>query len=225
MNVRDSTGECQLCGVELEPTAMTKHLAECLEQYRMEVGPAEERTNRGYQIAFQVTRAPMYWIHLHARSDAILAQIDALLRDLWMEDRQKESRFRIGRNVYSSERPAEPTPGNLKGDLSIPLEEIVENDVPFTYTYDMEQTTEVEGRVVDRRYILPDQPETPVRLLARNTPPSLPCACGSDATWICSACFDRGDGGLLCEACAEEHSCPEKHLSELSNTPRALVTD
>jgi hypothetical protein len=221
----ESTGRCQLCGAEVEPGSMRKHLTGCIEEYRYEVIGRDDDSDpiAGYHLAFQAKRAPVYWLHVLARADATLAQLDSLLRDAWMEDRSKHSRFVIGNSVYSSEPPTSVTPTNRQGDMSVELQEVVEND-QFEYAYDLELTTKLEGRTIDQRNILPDRRETPVRLIARNDPPDIPCQCGSVAQILCPRCSE-GAAGWICEACAGDHDCFDDGAtpSRIENTPRAIV--
>ncbi len=223
MNVKDTTGTCQLCGVELKPREMTDHLADCIESYRYEVGRDEDRGDNGYHLAVHSTRAPMFWLHLLVRSDAHLSHLDAFLRDVWMEDRSKPSRFVIGNGVYASEPSAGAGPREMQNDMGVELHEAVETDIPFQYTYDREQTTELEARVVARRNVLPDQQQTPVRLLARNDLPAIPCRCGDRADLLCPACAE-GPDGWLCPSCADDHTCEgAAEIVEIENSPRAIA--
>lgn len=221
----ESTGTCQLCGAEVEAGSMRKHLTGCIEEYRYEVIGRDDGSDpiAGYHLAFQAKRAPVYWFHVLARADATLAQLDSFIRDAWMEDRSKHSRFVIGNSVYSSEPPTSVTPSNLQGDMSGELQEVVEHD-QFEYAYDLESTTELEGRTIDRRNILPDRCETPVRLIARNDPPEIPCGCGAEAEVVCPKCSE-GPEGWLCEDCADDHACfdGETAPSRIENTPRAIL--
>lgn len=225
LSMSESIGECQLCGVETTPKEMTKHLAGCVEEYRYEViGRDDAEPVSGYHLAFQAARAPMFWLHVLVRADATLAQLDSFLRDAWMEDRSTHSRFVIGTNVYSSEPTSTATPSNLQGDMSVTLREVVEADVPFEYSYALEASTEVEVRAIARRNVLPDRPETPVRLLARNQLPSIPCSCGGLAEFICPKCAE-GPYGWICGECVDDHECFEGELepARIENTPRALA--
>jgi hypothetical protein len=223
MNVKDTTGTCQLCGVELKTTNMTKHLAECVEAYRHEVGRDEERGDNGYHLGVHSTRAPMFWLHLLVRSDARLSHLDSYLRDVWMEDRDKQSRFIIGNGIFASEPSLGGGPMQTENDMSAELHEVLDADVPFQYTYDLEQTTELEARVVARRNVLPDQEETPVRLLARNELPAIPCQCGDEAEYLCPNCAE-GPEGWLCEVCAGDHDCgTDAEIVEIANSPRAIA--
>lgn len=216
-------GRCTLCEVELDSTRMAEHLPECIEQYRQEVGGAEELPPRAYHVAVQASRAPMYWFQLLIREDAALQQLDSLLRDVWMEARDRSSRFIVGDDVYTSERLLDPRPGSLAKDFSPPVSEVFDSDKPFEYHYDLESTTQVEARVVGATHMLSDRPETPVRMLARNLPPEIPCSCGRNATLYCAECAGIVDG-LLCEVCAADHDCrADDHYPELNNTPRALA--
>jgi len=203
---------------------MRKHLTGCIEEYRYEViGRDDREPIPGYHLAIQAERAPVYWLHLLARADAQLSHLDSFLRDAWMEDRSTHSRFVVGTSVYSSRAPTSASPSSLQSDMSIELREVLENDVEFEYAYDLEATTELEGRAIDQRNILPDQRETPVRLIARNEPPEIPCTCGSSAEFFCPNCAE-GPEGWLCSDCADEHACFGGSIerSPIQNTPRAL---
>jgi hypothetical protein len=224
MSVRESTGECRLCGTETDPSSMAKHLAGCIEEYRYEVGREEDRDAPGYHIAFQSKRAPMYWVHILCRADASLGHVDAFLRDLWMEGRDKKSRFYVGTKIFGSTPSRPSSPADIERDMSIPLDEVLEDDVPLEYAYDLDSATELEGRVIDRVHVLPDQKETPVRLLARNEPPEIPCACGNPADYLCPT-HASGPDGWLCVDCVDEHGCfdSREEYSKIRNTPRAIV--
>jgi hypothetical protein len=227
MKTNRQIGTCSLCNVELEPTAMADHLPECIEEYRRESGGHDEDyPPKAYQIVFQSDRAPMYWMHLLVHDETTLGQLDSCLRDVWLEGRDAHSRFVIGRNVYSESEPTERAPIQQQGDFSTPIYEAFEGEEPFEYAYDLEETTELTGRVVQSTYVLPDQPSTPIRLLARNLPPEIPCRCGAQADVLCPTCVDAGDrGGCLCFDCAESHDCRARaeDYPSIENTPRALV--
>lgn len=222
MKSHKQPGVCELCGVELPASEMTRHLGECIEDYRYDVGREEERGPQGYHVAFQSVRAPLFWIQVLADASGRLAHLDAFLRDVWMESPNRYSRFEIGTDVYSSEPTAGEGPSSLEGDLSVNLREVLETDAPFRYAYDREATTEIEGRVVAKRTVLPDDDDSPVRLLARNRPPTIPCACGAEAEFVCPACAD-GPEGWMCEDCADDHPC-RGTPAPIRNTPRATVS-
>lgn len=224
---RRQEGTCTLCGTELRLRQMREHLNECAEEYRREVGPLDDDIPPDtYELAFQSDRAPFYWLILQVRKDATLKHVDTFLRDIWM-GREESSRFVLAANVFSSNTGSSvggPDVGRSVGDLSVTWEEVVNVDEPFDYAYGREGATELTGRVVTERPALPDQPDTPVRLLARNNAPDIPCECGRNATRLCPECSDDRSG-WLCSECAEDHDCrpSAEAYPEIENSPRAAV--
>ncbi|MFB6263435.1 MAG: hypothetical protein ABEL76_07405 [Bradymonadaceae bacterium] len=215
-------GTCELCGVELSATDMTDHLPECIEHFRREFGPIEDEDQTAYVVAFHSDRAPLFWLRLLVRGDARLAQIDAVLRELWMEENGQHSRFVVGSDVYTSGDPTELQRVAVTGDLSPQMDEVFPSDEPFEYHYDLGATTELTGRVTNSTLILPDAPDESVRLLARNNPPEIPCACGRRARYVCPECADDREG-WFCGVCAEDHPCrsADDGYPPIGNSPRA----
>ncbi len=63
----------------------------------------------------------------------------------------------------------------------------------------------------------------PIQILARNTPPIIPCeVCGEPATSLSTQCIYE-DKGCLCDACAKNHTCGEEMLLPVVNSPRVGV--
>jgi hypothetical protein len=85
-------------------------------------------------------------------------------------------------------------------------------------TYDFGTTTELRLRVVAERHGARSQEA--VQLLARNTPPVIPCAAGGkEATQVCTECLYEGQG-WLCDACVLEHACGDDMLLPVVHAPR-----
>jgi hypothetical protein len=64
-----------------------------------------------------------------------------------------------------------------------------------------------------------------VRLLARNTPPSWPCAiCGELAIKICTFCYTGGGNPFVCRKHVRQHACGETDgFMPVVNSPRMGV--
>jgi len=63
----------------------------------------------------------------------------------------------------------------------------------------------------------------PIQILARNTPPIIPCdVCGELATSLYTQCIYE-DKGCLCDTCAKNHTCGEEMLLPVVNSPRVGV--
>ena len=104
---RVSRGMCQLCGHEFAKNAMTRHLEKC----RGETAAKESARNgqgqpaRFLHLLVEGRDLPEYWLHLDARADATLADLDDLLRRTWLECCGHLSAFNVGRDRYRWEPP------------------------------------------------------------------------------------------------------------------------
>ena len=85
------SGKCLLCGFEGDKRALTRHLEECASKLdgKGRVGPL-------VRLRFEAANDPRYWIYVDARADATLAQLDRLLRDVWLECCGHMSAFEVG---------------------------------------------------------------------------------------------------------------------------------
>jgi hypothetical protein len=142
-------------------------------------------------------------MHLAARADAKLSNLDAFLRAAWLECCGHLSEFKLARR--GDELGMQTRLGNL-----------LRPGMSFFYAYDFGSTTELTLRVVAE---MADMPEgKPVQLLALNDAPSYDCSvCDKPAQVV-----DSGAGQLFCKACASEHA-DEDMLLPLVNSPRTGV--
>ena len=159
-------------------------------------------------LRFDAVGEPRYWLVLEARADAKLRQIDAMLRQLWLECCGHMSAFHVGRRELAmSAAPAIAfAPTGTKVD----------------YEYDFGSTTALTGELVGKRH--GSIGAQPVRLLARNEPLGWSCGeCPAPATTVCPYCVDGG-AGLFCDAHAvtHEHAAEEVYLPVV-NSPRMGV--
>ena len=182
---RVSRGTCHLCGQEFAKNAITRHLEKCR---------AEEKKAAPIKFLHLIIEGrdqPEYWLHLDARADAPLAELDSFLRGLWLECCGHLSAFNVGRDRFRWEPPGgfDDDENDFFGgldemfgmpkerSLDVALAEALPPGTTFTYEYDFGSTTELKGRVLSEQ-------EAPVRgqairLLARNTPPIILCdECG-----------------------------------------------
>ena len=211
-----SKGQCSLCGSTFAKSAMTKHLRSC----RQKEGNSETssggspRKARTFHLVVEGRHLPDYWMHLDVRADARLKMLDSVLREIWLECCGHMSAFTIGGQTYSVAPMAD------FGDKSMTarLCDVLSPGMKFFHDYDFGTTTHLALKVVsqEERQVKGG----PVRLLARNEPPSIPCmSCGKTATQVCTDCLWSG-GGWLCYECAAEHECGEEMLLPVVNSPR-----
>ncbi len=182
---------------------MGRHLTTC-------AGEHDSVGARRTIVQFRIDAAgePRYWLHVEARSDAPLNELDSLLRHVWLECCGHMSAFRVGRE----ELPVSARIGSTferKGRT-------------FSYEYDFGSTTRLTGQVLGIRQGCLGG--ATVRLLARNNPLEWKCAeCPRPATIICPFCL-YGGPSLFCEEHAQKHSCAsEEAYLPVVNSPRMGV--
>lgn len=88
------------------------------------------------------------------------------------------------------------------------------------YVYDFGSSTEL---VVSLSGSVEGGSGSPVRIVARNEPPSWPCdVCGQPATAVCAQCAYEGNG-FCCTEHGSDHDCGEEMLLPVVNSPRMGV--
>ena len=212
MEERTWEGECLLCNGTYGKRQMTKHLRECIKS--KVISEASPKT-RLVHIVVEGRYAPEYWLHLEAKANAELESLDSFLRDIWLECCGHMSAFRIEGEEYASGGPW-PELGD-KG-MGVRLGDVLKVGMKFEHEYDFGTTTHVALEVVSERQ--GEMKGKPIRLLARNEPPSILCElCGKPATQVCAQCIYEGKG-WLCDECAQEHECGEEMFLPVVNSPR-----
>jgi hypothetical protein len=196
-----SIGTCELCGVTNRKTAMTRHVIACAAEHDP-VGPAGPLV----QVRIEAAGAPDYWLHIEARGDAPLQQLDASLRAVWLECCGHMSAFRVGRREVSKRTSL----GSLAGGGM------------FDYEYDFGSTTALRGKLLGFRQGTAIRPA--VRVLARNAPLTWRCAeCTAGAVLLCPNCIDS-DSWLFCSRHASGHPCAAEDMwMPVVNSPRMGV--
>ncbi len=196
-----NAGKCELCGEEVPRAEMSRHLERCVPVHGAQGKPGEL-----VLLLFEAAGDPRYWIHVEARADAGLKQVDNLLRDVWLECCGHMSGFYVGREEL---------------DMRFKIGEVFRSkSLKFRHEYDFGSTTTLDGRVLGTRE--GSIGCAPVRLLARNDPPSWTCKkCKEPATVMCPLC---SDAELFCNAHASSHRhAREEAYLPVVNSPRMGV--
>lgn len=193
-----STGNCYICGAELGKTAMKNHI--------LKAHGGEDDGQDCCLLKIEDAYDKDYWLFVDIPLHKSLSDIDAFLREIWLECCGHMSAFH--------------TPGQSDIEKSRKLNSFSVSD-KLLHEYDFGSTTEtvitVMGTVRRKR-----QKEA-VRLLARNVPPQFTCEkCGSPAEYICIQCMYDMDNPLYCAECSEEHEHDEM-LLPVVNSPRMGV--
>jgi hypothetical protein len=212
-----SYGRCALCGKRTTKAAMTRHLEGC---------PADHEHSRGRPARLLHLRAedaysPLFWLDVEMKAKATLAELDAFLREIWLECCGHLSAFDIEGATYNvlpySGGP--PLGDPAERSMNVKLEDVVDVQTRFHHTYDFGTSTELKLRVVDEREGRIGR--EPLRILSRNEAPVWICAlCDQPATQICTYCMYELENPFYCEAHAEDHDCEEEALLPVVNSPR-----
>lgn len=216
---------CHLCQAVVRAGEGRSHVAACLDGL-VEGGPARVRGERGL-AAFHLVATGRgvggsYALHVEARADATLVDLDGVLRSTWVECCWHLSAFGVRGTEHVSDAAGASRPVD---GMDVRLDRVLEEGLSFRYVYDFGSPTALELEVVaarERTFLA-----GPVRVVARNEPPRVACgACGEgEAVELCFEEFDEyGGRQRLCAACAARHAkgCREEH-APWPNSPRAGV--
>ena len=215
-----SKGKCNLCGRTFGKSGMTKHLMSCIQKERASQVSSPGKKGREIKTLHLVVEGryrPAYWMHLEARSDATLEDLDLFLRHIWLECCGHMSAFTIQGHEYTSSGPF----GELldwQETMDIALGEVLSPGMKFEHEYDFGTTTHLKLKVVGENegHVVGEE----IRVLARNDPPPIMCqSCGKEATKVCRQCLWSG-AGWLCDECARKHECGEDMFLPVVNSPR-----
>jgi hypothetical protein len=196
MSTIQTTGTCLACRERFSGQAIARHLGSC------------PKRPGGTFPAFDLrAQAGPYWLYLQASAKATLKDLDALLRETWVECCGHLSAFDIGGKRYQA-------------DMGVPLERVLRPGLKFGYEYDFGSTTELDLQVLGERQGA--RGGRAITILARNDPPEIPCEeCkreGAHAKNICTECQIA-----ICGPCGKKHDCDEDMRLPLVNSPRAGV--
>jgi hypothetical protein len=212
-----SYGRCALCGKRTTKAAMTRHLKRCSANHE----PSRGRPTRLFHVRVEDAYSPIFWLDLEMKAKATLAELDAFLREIWLECCVHLSAFDIEGTTYNvlpySGGP--PVGDPAERSMNVKLEDVLDVQTRFHHTYDFGTSTELKLRVLSEREGRIGR--EPLRILSRNETPVWTCAlCDQPATQICTYCMYEQENPFYCEAHAEDHDCEEEMLLPVVNSPR-----
>jgi hypothetical protein len=222
MTKQVSKGTCLLCKGEFSKATIARHLEACQRRANEEAvsaGKKPGRQTKTFHLVVEGHDLPMYWMHLQVSAGATLTDLDQFLREIWLECCGHLSAFEIGKQRYSSGAGlfADWEVGEKK--MRVRLDKVLSPGLTFFHEYDFGTPTELRLKVLAEEGREAKGP--PIQVLARNTPPLIPCGgCGKPATRVCSQCV-YDEQGWLCDTCAERHACGEDMFLPVVNSPRA----
>lgn len=187
---------CNLCDKEYAPKGIKRHLNSCIEKH---CGHKKE------ELLYLVIKSHYsdYFLHISIKSHARLADLDAYLRDAWLECCGHMSGFSIGRNEL---------------DMSMSVDEVFFRTPKVEYIYDFGSSTYLHVKHVKT---FKGEQLNLIETLSRNPMPKLKCSsCGSTkVVAICTECSYEGTGNL-CKKCLPKHGCNIDMARPYVNSPR-----
>ncbi len=217
-----STGQCAFCGETFSKAVMTRHLVKC----QAEHPPKKGKLRETFHLIAQGQYAPEYWLHLEIPIAASLTALDAFLRGIWLECCGHLSAFTVENVRYELQTggvdamwPEIFGRGEPPRSMNVRLDSVLRPGLTFYHEYDFGTTTHLALKVVAEQMGVPPS-KNAIRVLARNTPPAIPCEkCGAPATEVCTQCIYDGRG-WLCEKHSRTHKCGEDMFLPVVNSPR-----
>ena len=203
-----TSGICSLCNSKYTKAGMTRHLKSCIPKSLRNQLEQSNQQKPFFHILVTGQYAPDYWLYLKVNCEASLETLDQFLRDIWLECCGHLSAF-----LYK---------GNKLG-MRRKLQDILKPGMELLHEYDFGTTTVLSLKVLGS-YEGPIKKNMPIQILSRNEAPEILCdECGkAPAVEICTEC-QWGEGGWLCQSCAETHQCDEDMYLPVMNSPRTGV--
>lgn len=201
-------GKCEICGKMVMRSQIGRHIVECVQGTKNEV----------LIIRVKGMDNPSYWLFTKVRKNAKLSDMDAFLRDIWVECCGHMSAFSIQEQSYVMPFDKNFAQGDDKS-MDVIISNLFEEKDVFIYTYDFGTATTLQ---LDLYKIMHDDStmKSPVELLARNEPVKHKCiVCNNNAVWMCSECIYEGNASL-CNPCSETHKCGSDMMLQITNSPR-----
>ncbi|WP_456428202.1 IS1096 element passenger TnpR family protein [Rhodocaloribacter sp.] len=224
MAAKSYPGTCRLCGNVYDRRNLTRHLKTCIPKHLDRLQSSRKHARPAPAFHLFVDGYGPYFLHLMVSGKATLGDLDAFLRDIWLECCGHLSAFTIEAERYSSFPIDEGFFGlrERERDMDVRLADVLAPNLSFSHEYDFGSTTELELRVVSAYEHV--SPKEAIQILVRNEKPSIWCgACGkAEAVMICPLCA-WDEESWLCERCAPRHACGKEVLLPVINSPRTGV--
>ncbi len=201
---------CRFCGGRYASGGIARHISACKARAALvddaaETGPLDH-------LVITRPRESAYRLDLLAAPDLSLEELDAFLRDIWLDCCGHMSAFRAAGVVLVSD----PDGRFGTDNADVPLSRIAASG-SIRYLYDMGTPTELQIRRLAP--VSHPRPEDSIAIAARNEPPSFSCACGSEAI-VVDRYADWTAGFFLCSKCMMDGERDPGSLAPLTNSPR-----
>jgi len=190
-------GHCWLCGARITKASMWKHI--------QNAHTPVQGTEECHVLKIEGAEDRNFWLYVDIPSNKTLRDLDRFLRKIWLECCSHHlSAFRERHWEIAKTRALAGTPVGAQ----------------LRYQYDFGSTTELSVSVV--ALTSREKQRGVVRLLARNTLPTLACSeCGQQAELICCECKGSNvESPFFCVGCYEKHEIHEQISLPIVNSPR-----
>ena len=212
------TGECFLCHAAIPKVKAARHVKACLAARPPESG----QRVKALHLRVEGRYNPEYWMCLEIAGAWTLYDLDAFLRQTWLECCHHMSCFTIDGERYAYEPFNESFSGRREKSMDAKMYKAVEPGVEFTHEYDYGSTTDLVLRVFGAHEAA--LADAGVRILARNTPPDLRCVeCGKQATIVEAGWNGINPDRCFCEPCGLAKIVEEGMRLPIVNSPRVGV--
>jgi len=209
-------GICTICKNEFGKVAMKKHVFKCNDQ-------GSGKTSY-FLIKVEDFYCKDYWLYIQAKDTATLEDLDAFLRDIWLECCGHLSAFIIDDVVYNSYVDSEMTDmfsDSAEYMLNYQLKDCISETTIFRHDYDFGSTTSLKLTVVEKYKGI--ETINKITLLARNNITQYECVrCGNAACYVFHD-YESETFEPFCEGCAKYYEKNEDDVFIIVNSPRMGV--
>jgi hypothetical protein len=216
-------GRCNFCGATYTRLAMARHVEVCIGRWK---GDQLETSGTREELLHLAVKGDngrfTYWMYVQGNADMTLKDLDAFLRDTWLECCGHLSQFTISGVNYS----IDPDPDTEDRSMKAKLGDVLRVGETFTHEYDFGTTTVLTLKVISTRQASAERRRRKIVALARNDSPQITCdVCDRrKATEVCAQCIWGGGKAWFCDNCAPKHRCVrevgEEMLRPVVNSPR-----
>ncbi len=208
-------GLCSYCNQEFARSGMSRHIGSCKARMR--------GTKDALLIMVQAAYMPTFWLQVLAPVSATLGDLDALLRETWLECCGHMSGFEIGDTRFDADATSGDWGPPTQSMHASRLSSVLPPKTAFTYDYDYGSTTSLKGHCV--RVVKDAKIGRKLQVVARNLLPAISCeSCGNDQAEVLDI---WGETGGLCKPCCTraiaEETVEEEGIMPVVNSPRMGV--
>lgn len=207
---------CKFCSKHFSGSVMGQHIQSCRARIAELEREAESFDMDNEVFLIKVSGESLYWLFLEIDKSATLEELDAFLRNIWLECCGHLSLFTI--NGINYERELDPDFPDSKS-MKVRIGNFVRRGTGFEYEYDYGTATHLKLKVISSR--TGTLGKNPIQLIARNDPYAFKCtACGKEAQNICTQCLWETSNTFFCDKCIKKHNCGEDVALPVVNSPR-----